>query len=289
MNDKYHEMLSELRTQMAEEYKTVRKSVNRPAWPQLMITKGRSRTEYLAVTYKDGKRIKRHINKEPGQIYRLAHKAYMKEYALRLRADMEVINAAVKAMQSLDYRSILNALPKHFDLLDPERVMIPGKGAGERFYPNPSADAFPVEARLEFGGTDPWEWAAEPYRENTDHPEHKTHLTRSGLYCRSKSEALIFEIYMSLGLPFHYDETITIGGQRLSPDFIGVRRDGRFVYHEHCGLSSEQYRARNDWKSGLYAAADIFPGDNLIYTYDDPNGNINARLAEALIRDAYKL
>ena len=68
-----------------------------------------------------------------------------------------------------------------------------------------------------------------------------------------------------------------------------MRRDGRFIYHEHCGLSSEQYRARNDWKSGLYAAADIFPGDNLIYTYDDPNGNINARLAEALIRDAYKL
>lgn len=289
MNDKYHEVLSELRTQMAEEYKTVRKSVNRPAWPQLMITKGRSRTDYLAVTYKDGKRIKRHINKEPGQIYRLAHKAYMKEYALRLRADMEVINAAVKAMQSLDYRSILKALPKHFDLLDPERVMIPGKGAGERFYPNPSADVFPVEARLEFSGTDRWEWAAEPYCENTDHPEHKTHLTRSGLYCRSKSEALIFEIYMSLGLPFHYDETITIGGQRLSPDFIGVRRDGRFVYHEHCGLSSEQYRARNDWKSGLYAAADIFPGDNLIYTYDDPNGNINARLAETLIRDAYRL
>ena len=125
MNDQYHEILSELRTQMAEEYKTVRKSVNRPAWPQLMITKGRSRTEYLAVTYKDGKRIKRHINKEPGQIYRLAHKAYMKEYALRLRADMEVINAAVKAMQSLDYRSILKALPKNFDLLDPDRVMIP--------------------------------------------------------------------------------------------------------------------------------------------------------------------
>ena len=219
----------------------------------------------------------------------MANKAYMKEYSLRLRADMEVLNAALKAMQSLDYRSILKALPKHFDLLDPERVMIPGKGAGERFYPNPSADAFPVEARLEFSGTDRWEWAAEPYCENTDHPDHKTHLTRSGLYCRSKSEALIFELYMSLGLPFHYDETITIGGQRLSPDFIGVRRDGRFVYHEHCGLSSEQYRARNDWKSGLYAASDIFPGDNLIYTYDDPNGNINAMLVEALIRDAYKL
>ena len=289
MSDIYLEKLNELLSEMYKEYQIVRKSVNRPVWPQLMIINDRGRIDHIAIDYKNGRRERHFINKDQDKIYRLAHKAYMKEYALRLRADMEVINAAVKAMQSLDYRSILKALPKHFDLLDPERVMIPGKGAGERFYPNPSADAFPVEARLVFSGTDPWEWAAEPYRENTDHPEHKTHLTRSGLYCRSKSEALIFEIYMSLGLPFHYDETITIGGQRLSPDFIGVRRDGRFIYHEHCGLSSEQYRARNDWKSGLYSSADIFPGDNLIYTYDDPNGNINAKLAEALIRDAYKL
>ena len=107
--------------------------------------------------------------------------------------------------------------------------------------------------------------------------------------CRSKSEALIFGIYMSLGLPFHYDQTVTIGDRRISPDFIGVRRDGRFVYHEHCGLSSEQYRARSDRKAWLYASAGIYQGDNLIFTFDDPNGNINAKLAEALIRDAYKL
>ena len=289
MYDKYLETLRELRTQMEEEYKTVRKSVNRPAWPQLMITKDRSRTDFIAVTYESGKRVKRCIKKDPERIYRLAHKAYLKEYALRLRADLDVLGGALSALQPLDYASMLKALPKHFDLLDPELVKAPGKLDASPVYPNPAADVPPVEARLELGDKDAWEWAAEPYCENTDHPESKTHLTREGLRCRSKSEALIFGIYMSLGLPFHYDQTVTIEGRRISPDFIGARRDGRFVYHEHCGLSSEQYRSRNDRKAWLYACAGIYQGDNLIFTFDNPNGNINARLAEALIRDAYKL
>lgn len=289
MNDKYYEALRELQTQMEEEYKTVRKSVNRPTWPQLMITKSRTRTDYLAVTYINGKRVKRYIKKDPGYIYRLAHKAYIKEYALRLRADMGVISAAVRAFDRLDYNSVLRSLPKHFDILDPEFVTAPGKLAVRNAYPNPSPGVAPADARLELADMDAWEWAAEPYCENTDHPEAKTHITREGLCCRSKSEALIFGIYMSLGLPFHYDETVMIGGRRISPDFIGVRRGGRFVYHEHCGLNSEQYRSRIDRKTWLYASAGIYPGDNLIYTYDDPNGSINAKLAEALIRDAYKL
>ncbi|MBO4861595.1 MAG: hypothetical protein J5535_01695 [Firmicutes bacterium] len=220
----------------------------------------------------------------------------------------EALAAAAGKMLPLDYRSMLEDMPKHFDLLDPELVKHPGKSAEKFFYPNPSRAVAPVEARLSlygqgnslnegcaglsdigFAGADVWEWAAAPYCENTDHPEHKTHLTRRGLYCRSKSEALIFEIYMSLGLPFHYDETVTIGGQWISPDFIGVRRDGRFVYHEHCGLHSDLYRARNDWKSGLYAVADIYQGDNLLYTFDDPAGSINTKLIEAQIRDAYRM
>ena len=41
-------------------------------------------------------------------------------------------------------------------------------------------------------------------------------------------EALIFEIYMDLKIPFRYDEVITIGGQRISPDFRGVRADVLF-------------------------------------------------------------
>ena len=289
MSDYYLDKLNDLLTEMEKDHQIVKKTVDRPDRPQLMICISGGRTYYFAFHYKDGHRRLRLINKDPERIYRLAHKAYVKEYVRRLKANREVLSAAVGKLLPLDYRSMLKDLPKHFDLLDPELVKTPHKSAEKLSCPNPSRDVPPVEARLFFGGTDVWDWASEPYCENTDHPEHKTHTTRRGLYCRSKSEALIFEIYMALDLPFHYDETITIGWQWISPDFIGVRRDGRFIYHEHRGLHSELYRARNDWKSGLYAAADIYQGDNLLYTFDDPAGNLNTKLIETQIRDMYKL
>lgn len=289
MDNTFLNELNYLLSAITAKYRTVRSFANTPDRTRLMITDYRGRTEYIAVTYKNGRRVRRLINKDKERIYRLAHKAYIKEYARRLRVDRDLLSAALNAMLPLDYNSILRALPAHYDLLSPDSVLEPKRVLRDYSYPNPSRSVYPDEARLSIGSQDVWEWAAEPYSENTDHLESKTHLTRSGLYCRSKSEALIFEIYMSLGLPFHYDETITIGSRQLSPDFIGARADGRLVFHEHCGLNSESYRARSDWKSGLYASADIYPGDNLIYTYDDPEGNINTRLIEAVIRDAYML
>ena len=288
MNNFFLNELDRLLSAINEEYRSVRIYANTPDRTRLMISKYRGNAEFFAVSYKDGQRIRRGINKDKTRIYRLAHKAYVKEYARRLKADRDILASAINKMLPLDYNSMIHTLPEHFDILYPEYVLDPGK-AEKHHYPNPSRDVYPNEVRLSLFGTDVWEWASEPYCENTDHLENKTHLTRSGHSCRSKSEALIFEVYMSLGLPFHYDETITIGERQLSPDFIGVRKDGCFVFHEHCGLHSESYRARNDWKSGLYASADIYPGDNLIYTYDDPSGSINIKLAEAVIRDAYKL
>ena len=224
MINNYSEELESILSRIDTEYHIAKKAVNRPKWPQLMI-EVRGQPLFFAVTYREGKRFRRLINKDSERIYRLAHKAYIKEYARRLKANREILAKAEKQLLPLDYRSMLADLPKHFDLLDPVLVKEPHKSAGKFFYPNPSRDVAPIEAMLEFSGTDVWEWAAAPYCENTDHPEHKTHLTRSGLYCRSKSEALIFEIYMSLGLPFHYDETVTIGGQWISPDWKGKDRN----------------------------------------------------------------
>lgn len=281
--------LEYLQTKLAMECKSVCKSANRPSRSHLMITEERGKIKFVAVSIRDGIRKRRTINDDRERIYRLANKKYIEELARRLRWNKELLDKAIKGMLPTDYNSILRALPKNYDLLDPNTVVHPETSAADFFYPNPSRDVEPAEVRLSLGNMDPWEWAAMPYCENTDHLENKTHHTRNGLYCRSKSEALIFEIYMSLGLPFHYDETMLIGSRLISPDFNGPRFDGRIIFHEHCGLHSEEYRSRNDWKSGLYAVADIYPGDNLIYTYDDPNGNINVKLVEAIIKDAYKL
>ena len=192
-------------------------------------------------------------------------------------------------MLPLDYISILQDMPKNYGLLNAGRVMRP-ELAGEDFsYPNPSRLVEPRELRTTIGNMDPWEWAALEYCENTDHLEHKIHQTRDGLMCRSKSEAIIYDIYKSLGLPFHYDEVLRSGSSLISPDFYGVRRDGIFIAHEHKGMHTQEYYERNDWKDGLYAVSGFRQGNNLLQTFDSPGGRLNVKLIEDLIRDIYQL
>lgn len=283
------EKLNSLRTEIASEYKIVRKTSNRPSRSSLMITRNRGSFIFVAVSYKNGIRTRRIINDDTERIYRLANKAYANELARRLKINRDKLGAALSEMQPLDYNSILHSLPKHFDILDPDRVMTPQLFENGFGYPNPSCSDFPKEVRLDIGSMDPYEWAALPYCENTKFTEHKIHKTAHGISCRSKSEAVLFEIYDSLGIPFHYDEVMTIGGQQISPDFTGARRDGKLIFHEHIGMHDDAYRSANDWKPALYASAGIFPGINLIYTYDNEAGALNTGLAREIIKDIYRI
>ena len=97
------------------------------------------------------------------------------------------------------------------------------------------------------------------------------------------------ELYYKLGIPHHYDELLVMNGRQISPDFNGARADGTIIYHEHAGLHSDEYRVRDEQKRHNYADAGILPGVNLIYTYDDENGNLNMKLAEEQLKHYYKL
>jgi len=285
----YFKDLEKVLTQMTQELKIVKKSVNNARKDSLMISRSGKKTMYFAVSYINDERRMRLINSDQKRLYRLANKVYLRAYAKRLEANAVILRKCLNRMSPLGYRELLQDLPKHYELLDPQRVAEPKLFETDYEYPKPSPDELPIEMRLSINGCGPLEWAARPYCENRSHPEHKVHRTARGLYCRSKSEALLIGIYDRLGIPFHYDEVVTIGGVQLSPDLIGVRRDGSFIIHEHIGLYEDEYRGRNDWKRSVYAGCGFFAGVNLLYTYDSLQGALNAELAEALIRDIYAL
>ena len=288
MNNFYLEKLSDILTEMLSDCKTVRNAAKRSPMNRLMITFDHGKLRFAAVGNKDGRRKIRYLDPDSDYVYRMANAAFGKELCRRLSSNAGLLETALRQMESLDYKDILQVMPRHFELLDPRRVMEPARSDGFN-YPNPSQNDFPKEVRLSLGNMDPWEWAAASYCENTSHLEHKIHPTAHGINCRSKSEALLFEIYDSLEIPFHYDEVILIGGVKISPDLIGARRDGSLVFHEHRGLMTEEYLYGNDWKAGTYSSAGIIPGKNMIYTYDSPSGTLNTKLAREIIRDIYRL
>lgn len=278
-------LLAELKTN----YKTARTSLRSSSSAGLMICKSRNKLIFNQVTYVHGKRKVKCITKNRELIYKLAHTAYLREFARRTKANMSLLERAGKSWQSTEYPEILRSLPKHYDMLDPALVQDPQRLTQTLSGPNPNRGEGLIPARLTpRTDEDPQAWFLKPYFENTSHLESKIHPAARGLSARSKSEVFIISIYNRLGYAFHYDETVIIGGYRVSPDFIGLRSDGSLIIHEHSGLWEDAYRERNRRKLELYMSAGFFPGENLLWTFDSTDGAIDPDLTEALIRNIFE-
>ena len=284
----YYEELAKLVAKMQFELKSVDRITSRAIGESLMISKHGNGLRYEAVKTTNGSRKRRLVNTDPEEIYRLANLMYLRFRRKGLEHDLKLLKAVMERLLAPGPDGFIASMPAHFETLDMDRVLGNSVRPG-LIVPRPVRDVEPRVLQLELAGMSPELWAALPYCENTSHLESKTHRAANGLLCRSKSEAAILGIYDRLGIPYHYDEVVYANGLRVSPDVLGVRRDLRFMAHEHKGLSSQEYRDRDRWKSFNYEAAGFFPGVNLIVTYDDEYGNLNARLAEEMIRDAYKL
>ena len=131
----------------------------------------------------------------------------------------------------------------------------------------------------------PKEWMVLPYKINSFHSEEKIHRSSCGIMMRSKGEIAWAERLLHWGLAFHYDELLFWMGEKISPDFIVMRKDGKLFYVEHCGLMEDnKYRKRCKHKLEVYESGGIVPWDNLIITYDRPDGSIDLELIDAEIK-----
>jgi len=237
----------------------------------------------------DGSYMRRGITRDLELVDGLGHKDFVEEKLRRVCVDLALAEEMLRRSVSLDTDSILRALPKHFDLLNRE-YLISGRYAGYR-WPNPSRapGLQPLFPPLDTGDLTPEEWGALPYLENLAFWDNKVYYTTRGLACRSKSEAGILPIYDELGIPFHTDESMQVYGEPLAPDVIGARRDGKLIYHEHCGVNDEGYYRRNAHKADLYERAGIIQGRNLLLTFDHDDGSIDLELIKMQIKDIYRL
>lgn len=133
--------------------------------------------------------------------------------------------------------------------------------------------------------SDPEKWACENYRKNTSHPEELRHRTIRGDLVRSKSEVIIANALFTKGIPYRYDEVITIGNITVSPDFhILIPRTGDSKWLEHFGMiHDEGYRKKAMWKIEAYLKNGFKPWEDIIFTFDDLEGNINAQLIDTIL------
>jgi hypothetical protein len=98
------------------------------------------------------------------------------------------------------------------------------------------------------------------------------HRTSKGLAVRSKSELIIAEALISVGIAFEYEKPLLLGGRVRYPDFtIDDEISGRIIFWEHLGmLEREDYRVSWEKKLAWYREQGVLPAGE----GDGPNGTL---------------
>lgn len=141
-------------------------------------------------------------------------------------------------------------------------------------------------------------WASQPYERDLRYEEYNTIPTLAGLKVKSKSERDILEMLHRHGRPPRYEQILHIRGYKLAPDFtvpieyVGEREtsidiiDGmKVVFWEHLGLmSNPRYRQSFRWKMEEYESVGIYPGKNLIITFEGDGHFLSSSEIEEIIK-----
>lgn len=134
-------------------------------------------------------------------------------------------------------------------------------------------------------------WKNEVYVTNPYYPEEKVYPTKKDELVRSKSEVLLADMYYELGIPYRYEaELLLTNGKKKYPDFalLDIHRR-KVIYHEHLGLmDNEEYRHANLIKLDEYRRNGIYPGKNLIITYEGEDCYINIKEIKQMIQELFE-
>ncbi len=116
--------------------------------------------------------------------------------------------------------------------------------------------------------------------ENPYNPTNLIHRTARGDLVRSKSEVIIADLLYDMGIKYSYEACVA----GFYPDFtVESPFDQSYLYIEHCGVDTADYRDSFEMKLREYEDLGILPGQNLIIT-SEKDGHIDAKAIENILR-----
>ncbi len=134
------------------------------------------------------------------------------------------------------------------------------------------------------------QWLSRPYKTSHYAEEGKIFDTNRGEKVRSKSEAILADMFYELGIPYRYEQALHMkGGGARYPDFTLLKVSTREEYYlEHFGLlSNEEYRAECLKKLNEYRRNGIYLGKNLLITYESNECPLDIRGTKDMIKNIF--
>ena len=131
------------------------------------------------------------------------------------------------------------------------------------------------------------QWMSTPFKGKGFSDGMPVILTNKGVRVRSKSEKILADYFDSLGLVYKYECPLYLNNfGNIYPDFTFLsRKTGREIYWEHEGMMDNPEYARTAiQKIEAYEKNGIFPGENLILTFETSMTPINTELMQMNVK-----
>ncbi len=128
-------------------------------------------------------------------------------------------------------------------------------------------------------------WGEQKYEKSTKYPENLVHRTMKGDYVRSKSEVIIANALFVKGIQYRYEELTQVGRHIFAPDFkVLIPHTGKVKIIEHFGMMHDPvYRGRAMEKMETYIENGYRPYEDILFAFEDLEGNIDAKNLDTLI------
>ncbi|RKM56281.1 hypothetical protein D6853_05660 [Butyrivibrio sp. X503] len=148
----------------------------------------------------------------------------------------------------------------------------------------------PIRKKIVKAAVVPWEqrlkeWKSKAYIGKEFDEKTPIIYSKKGERVRSKSEKILADYFYDNGIEYKYECPINLRGYGVVyPDFTFLRkRDGKEIYWEHDGrMDDPKYAEKAIRKINSYMLNKIFPGDNLILTFESSNVVLNDKIIKVL-------
>lgn len=196
----------------------------------------------------------------------LACKEYLRLSLPNIRKNIELLKQMLTRYYSLDPADIIAASKRAYRLLE-ENSFFSNKHENALWETVENLEML-TDDLIRYRCEEHEEWAKGDYPRNP-YPFRGLHMTDFGLRVRSRGEIVIAEVAHSLGIPFRYDQLITMeDGSSISPDFSFEDKYNEEFYIEYCGMMDDSGYVRNHLiKRSRYERNGINEWNNIRYIY----------------------
>jgi len=238
---------------------------------------------YHSFTDREGQWRRIYLSAGNPMIEILARKEYLRLSLPNIRKNIEMLEQVLTRYRSLDPADIIAASRRAYRLLN-----------DSSFFSNKHENALwetvgnlemLTDDMIRYRCEEHREWATREYTRNP-YPFRTLHLTDFGLRVRSRGEIIIAEVAHTLGIPFRYDQLITLeDGSTISPDFSFEDKYFEEFYIEYCGMMDDPGYVRSHLiKRTRYERNGINEWNNIRYIYSKDD-SLNAAEIKHILLD----